>query len=105
MPALFALLALAGLSPPDDVPTRPDPQVAAIRSLLDTQAADWNRKELDGFLKGYWNNPGVVFLSGGNRSEGFEAMSARYRARYQGEGKEMGRLAFSNVEVIRVAAQ
>ena len=72
--------------------------------MLDQQVADWNRKDLDAFLKGYWNDPRVVFQSGPTRSDGFEAMRKRYRDRYQGEGKEMGTLAFSGVEVIPLAA-
>ena len=80
--------------------TAPADEPAAIKALLDRQVADWNKKDLDGFLVAYWHDPGVVFLSGGSRSDGFDAMSKRYRARYQGEGKEMGKLDFSGVEVL-----
>jgi ketosteroid isomerase-like protein len=76
--------------------------VPEIRALLDRQVADWNRKDLDGFLAGYWDSPKVVFLSGGERSEGFAAMRDRYRRNYQAEGKEMGTLKFSGVEVERL---
>ena len=75
----------------------------AIRALLDGQVADWNRGDLDGFLTGYWRSPKVVFQSGGDRSEGWEAMRKRYRDRYQGEGREMGKLVFSGVEIERLA--
>src|SRR4051794_32363194 len=61
---------------------------AEVRGLLDRQVACWNRKDLDGFLETYWHNPGVVFQSGGTRSDGFEAMRDRYRKRYQGAGRE-----------------
>ena len=70
-----------------------------IRALLDGQVADWNRKDLDGFCAGYWKSPKLVFLSGGDKTEGWEAMRERYRERYQGEGKAMGTLAFREVEV------
>ncbi len=73
--------------------------VRAIKAVLDKQEADWNRGDLDGFLEGYWHAPGVVFLSGGERNDGFDAMRDRYRKRYQAEGKAMGRLAFSEVEI------
>jgi ketosteroid isomerase-like protein len=76
--------------------------VPEIRALLDRQVADWNRKDLDGFLAGYWDSPKVVFLSGGERSEGFAAMRDRYRRNYQADGKEMGTLKFSGVEVERL---
>jgi beta-aspartyl-peptidase (threonine type) len=72
----------------------------AVRKLLDTQAEAWNRKDLDGFLEGYWHSPEVVFQSGGDRSDGFEAMRTRYRKTYQAEGRAMGQLTFSGVEVV-----
>ena len=75
-------------------------EAQAVRKLLDDQVAAWNRKDLDGFCQGYWNSPDLVFQSGGDRSNGFEAMRDRYRKRYQGEGKTMGTLAFGNLEVI-----
>lgn len=71
-----------------------------IKTLLDTQVGCWNKKDLNGFLLPYWHDPGVVFQSGGTRSDGFEALRTRYRNRYQAEGREMGRLEFEGVEVI-----
>jgi beta-aspartyl-peptidase (threonine type) len=75
-------------------------EVTAIRRLLDRQVEDWNRKNLDAFLDGYWHAPGVVFQSGAERFDGFEAVRSRYRKSYQAEGREMGRLAFTDLEVI-----
>jgi beta-aspartyl-peptidase (threonine type) len=71
----------------------------AVREILDRQVVDWNKGDLDAFLGAYWNSPKVVFQSGGQRSDGWQAMRDRYRRRYQGEGKVMGRLAFSGVEI------
>ena len=71
----------------------------SIRALLETQQADWNRGDLDGFLKGYWNSPKTVFQSGGSRFDGWETIRARYRKRYLEDGSAMGQLAFSNIEI------
>ena len=71
----------------------------AVREVLDRQVVDWNKGDLDAFLGGYWNSPKVVFQSGGQRYDGWEAMRDRYRRRYQAEGKAMGRLAFSSLEI------
>ncbi len=79
------------------------PAVVEVRALLDRQVADWNRKDLDGFLAGYWDSPDVVFQSGADRTRGFAAMRDRYRKNYQAEGKEMGTLAFSDVEIETLA--
>jgi ketosteroid isomerase-like protein len=73
--------------------------IRAVRAVLDRQVADWNKGDLDGFLAGYWNSPKVVFQSGGHRYDGWEAMRERYRQRYQAEGRAMGRLAFSGLDI------
>lgn len=60
---------------------------------------DWNRGDLDGFLDGYWKSPRVVFQSGGQRFDGWEAMRSRYHHRYKAEGRAMGRLEFTGLEI------
>ncbi len=77
----------------------PADAVAAVDTVLKRQVADWNRGDLDGFLEGYWHSPKVVFQSGGQRFDGWEAMRDRYRRRYQAEGRAMGRLEFSGLEI------
>jgi beta-aspartyl-peptidase (threonine type) len=80
-------------------PQSSDEAIASIRSVLERQEAAWNKGDLDGFLAGYWNSPKVVFQSGGNRYDGWEAMRERYRTRYKAEGKTMGRVSFSRIEI------
>jgi beta-aspartyl-peptidase (threonine type) len=103
---LFVLAcgAVAAVSWAGSAPPSPDDEARPIRQLLDRQVEDWNRRDLEAFLEGYWHAPGVVFQAGAERFDGFEAMRARYRARYQAEGKEMGRLAFSGLEVVILGA-
>jgi ketosteroid isomerase-like protein len=97
----FIAIATAAFSDPSRVcaQTGQADSVRAVREVLDRQVADWNQGNLDAFLAGYWNSPKVVFQSGGQRSDGWEAMRDRYRRRYQAEGKAMGRLAFSALEI------
>jgi ketosteroid isomerase-like protein len=78
---------------------QPDEQTRAVRSVLERQVTDWNKGDLDAFLGGYWKSPKVVFQSGGQRSDGWEAMRERYRRRYQAEGRAMGQLEFSGLEI------
>ena len=79
--------------------TNEEDSVRAVRTVLERQVADWNRGDLDAFLSGYWNSPKVVFQSGGQRFDGWEAMRQRYRQRYQANGQAMGRLEFSALEI------
>jgi ketosteroid isomerase-like protein len=97
----FGVLAVAALVNPALVQAEIDHEdsIRAVRAVLDRQVADWNIGDLDAFLTGYWNSPKVVFQSGGQRHVGWSAMRDRYRRRYQAEGKAMGRLAFSELEI------
>ncbi len=97
--ALAALVALpvAALARPDQDPAKGGEK--AIREILDRQVSRWNAGDLDGFAETYWRSPEVVFQSGGDRTRGWDAMLARYRKRYQGEGRAMGRLEFRDLEV------
>ena len=76
-----------------------DDPLKSVREVLDNQVVAWNRHDLDGFCDGYWRSPKLVFLSGGTRSLGWDAMRDRYRKRYQGEGREMGTLVFRDLEL------
>ncbi len=73
-------------------------QDSAIQQVLQQQQAAWNRHDLDGFMSGYWNSPQLTFFSTAKAS-GWQATLDRYRRTYQGEGKEMGRLAFSDLQI------
>jgi ketosteroid isomerase-like protein len=78
--------------------SRPPPQ-DAIRQVLDDQVAAWNRADLDGFMAGYWNSPDLSFYSGKDKKRGWQETFNRYRARYQAEGKEMGSLTFTELDI------
>jgi beta-aspartyl-peptidase (threonine type) len=73
---------------------------AAVRAVLDVQVEAWNRGDLEGFMAGYWRSPDLVFCSGATVTRGWDETLARYRKRYQSEGREMGRLRFEGIEVI-----
>lgn len=79
--------------------TEPTPPIEEITAVLHQQQDAWNRKDLEGFMAGYWNSPDLTFYSGGNIAHGWQAALDRYRKHYQGEGKEMGRLEFSDLQV------
>lgn len=70
-----------------------------IRALLDKQVAAWNRRDLEGFMAGYWNSQELSFYSGGTKTYGWQQTIDRYRNRYQGDGREMGQLDFSDIEI------
>jgi ketosteroid isomerase-like protein len=74
-------------------------QKKAIYNVLVDQLDAWNKGDLKGFMAGYHKSPDVTFYSGGNVVKGWDAMLERYQKKYQGEGKEMGKLTFRDVEI------
>ena len=72
---------------------------AEIRAVLDAQVAAWNAGKLEEFMDGYWRSPDLTFFSGGRKLSGWEATIERYRKTYQAEGREMGKLAFSDLDI------
>jgi beta-aspartyl-peptidase (threonine type) len=81
-------------------PGRDDSDAAhQIRKVLDEQVEAWNRRDLEGFMNGYWRSSELTFFSGGTVTSGWDATLARYRQRYQSQGREMGRLAFLDLKI------
>lgn len=70
-----------------------------LRNMLDEQTAAWNRGDLEGFMRGYDNSSELTFFSGHTIAKGWEATLARYRQRYQGEGRQMGQLSFTDTRI------
>jgi uncharacterized protein (TIGR02246 family) len=70
-----------------------------IRAVLDAQVAAWNKGDLDAFMAGYWNDDQLTFISGGGITNGWKKTKERYEKRYKADGKEMGKLTFSELHV------
>jgi uncharacterized protein (TIGR02246 family) len=98
---LFGPFAPATSARPVAAPTGPHLARSAdkIRAVLEAQVAAWNAGRLEEFMSGYWRSPRLTFFSGGSRQQGWDATLERYRKTYQAEGREMGRLAFTELDV------
>jgi ketosteroid isomerase-like protein len=77
-------------------------QESPIQQVLQQQQAAWNRHDLEAFMSGYWNSPELTFFST-KRAFGWQATLERYRKTYQGEGREMGMLEFSDLKIEALA--
>ena len=71
----------------------------SVRQVLQRQQEAWNRHDLESFMSGYWNSPELTFFSGAKISSGWQATIERYRKTYQSEGREMGKLEFSDLNI------
>ena len=54
-------------------------------------------------MSGYWNSPDLTFFSAAEKTSGWESTLERYRKKYQSEGREMGRLEFSDLDIQELA--
>jgi len=89
---LAAAFAVLFIDPPTDAPEQ-------AKAVLTAQAAAWNKGDLDGFMAGYWDSDELTFYSAGTVTKGKKNISERYAKRYKAEGKEMGKLAFTDLDV------
>jgi ketosteroid isomerase-like protein len=71
----------------------------AIRGVLDEQVVAWNKGDLEGFMHGYWQAPDLSFFSGKDKTRGWQATLDRYQKKYRADGKEMGKLTFSDLDI------
>ena len=98
--ALLAVLGGIGAVAGDGAePEKDVVEKSAVQKLLTAQTEAWNKGDLDGFMAGYWQSDDLSFFSGADKLRGWQKTLARYRKRYQSEGKTMGRLSFSDLEI------
>jgi ketosteroid isomerase-like protein len=69
----------------------------AIRKVLETQQAAWNRGDVEGFMAGYEASEATTFI-GATITRGYQQVLENYRRRYPTKEK-MGALTFSGLEI------
>lgn len=72
--------------------------VAAVRAVLEAQAAAWNRGDIAGYMDGYERAETTTFISGDTITRGWQTVHDRYRKSYDTREK-MGTLAFDELEI------
>jgi ketosteroid isomerase-like protein len=80
----------------------PDEPSEAIRAVLATQQAAWNRGDIPAFLEGYWNSPELTFSGADGIVRGYAGLLQRYRKSYP-DRAAMGELDFSELEIRTLA--
>ena len=74
-----------------------DKNVAAVRAVIEAQAAAWNRGDVAGYMEGYAKEDSTTFVSGDTITRGWQTVHDRYKSRYETREK-MGTLDFSELE-------
>jgi ketosteroid isomerase-like protein len=94
--AILPLLAVTALRLPAQSGSSADE--LAIRDVLTTQRAAWNRGDIPTFLQGYWNSPDLTFAGSDGFVRGYDGLLQRYQRSYPNT-EAMGQLDFSGLEI------
>jgi uncharacterized protein (TIGR02246 family) len=70
---------------------------AAIRHLLEQQTVDWNRGDVDAFMKSYQDSPDTTFV-GQTVQYGYATIRDRYQKLYSSKAA-MGKLTFTHLAI------
>jgi uncharacterized protein (TIGR02246 family) len=101
--ATLTLLVILSTTAATFAQARPDTKsLAAIRAVLDAQAAAWNRGDIEGYMDGYARSADTVFISGDRVTRGWQTVLERYKKSYDTRDK-MGALTFSDLEITMVS--
>jgi hypothetical protein len=65
---------------------------SAIRKILADQTAAWNRGDIDGFMKGYWESDSLMFIGKSGVTYGWSNTLKNYKKNYP-DTAAMGKLA------------
>lgn len=94
--ALIALLTLPAFAVASS--QKNSGAASAIRSVLDAQAAAWNRGDIEGYMDGYNRSPNTEFVGGDSITRGWQQVLDRYKQKYTSR-EIMGTLTFSDLEI------
>ena len=75
---------------------------SAIRQVLYEQVLAWNRGDIEGFMKGYWENDSLVFIGKSGVIYGWDNTLNKYKRGYP-DTTSMGKLQFTIIAVNRLS--
>lgn len=99
----FAITALLSLTVLSSIGAQPNSTERAIRNVLESQQAAWNRGDVEAFMSGYDASEATLFV-GATITRGYQRVLDNYRRRYPTK-QRMGQLTFSGLEVHLLEAQ
>jgi len=76
---------------------------AVIRKMMDRQATEWNKGNIEGFMSGYWHSDSLMFIGSSGPQYGYSTTLARYKSKYP-DAAHMGKLAFTIVSIKKLSA-
>src|SRR5262245_54932613 len=74
----------------------------AVIQLMDEQNKAWNRGDLEGFMKGYWESDSLMFVGKSGVTYGYKNTLENYKKGYP-DTAAMGKLTFMNIKISRLS--
>ena len=74
----------------------------AIRNILAAQTQQWNKGNIEGFMKGYWENDSLLFVGKSGAKYGYQNTLQKYKKNYP-DTIAMGKLSFHILKVQQLA--
>jgi len=74
----------------------------SIRTILATQTSEWNKGNLESFMKGYWESDSLTFIGKSGITYGWKKTLDNYKKGYP-DTAAMGKLNFELVTVKRLS--
>lgn len=75
-----------------------------IRAILARQTAAWNRGDIEGFMKGYWESDSLMFIGQSGVTYGWSRTLANYKRTYP-DTVAMGQLQFDLISIRRLSPE
>jgi ketosteroid isomerase-like protein len=79
-------------------------QEKTILGVLENQTLAWNRGDLAGFMKGYWENDSLMFIGKSGVTYGWTNTLNNYKKGYP-DTAAMGKLTFTLIQVKKLSAK
>lgn len=73
-----------------------------IRQILTDQTTEWNKGNLEAFMKGYWKNDSLLFVGKTGPRYGFQTTLDNYHKGYP-DTAAMGKLSFNIIQMKRLS--
>ncbi|MBS1688289.1 MAG: DUF4440 domain-containing protein [Bacteroidetes bacterium] len=74
----------------------------AIRGMLTTQVAEWNKGNIAGYMHGYWQNDSLVFIGKNGPNYGYSNTLTRYQKAYP-DAAHMGKLTSTIISMKKLS--
>lgn len=78
--------------------------VRTIRNILETQTTSWNKGDVDGFMKGYWENDSLLFIGKSGPVYGWRTTLLNYKKSYP-DTTAMGKLHFDIIKIEKISGR